>query len=94
MAANHRDKGFRMSHCWSVRCCRLRVWGVRVAATWLRNQHDDDAVSCATPTAHDVTRSPQMSERVVPVRWHLPSSAASRGRPIVYLRGTSYDTAP
>ena len=42
--------------------------GVRVEATWLRNELDDDAVSCVTPTAHDVTLSPQMSRAVVPVR--------------------------
>ena len=50
---------------------------VRVEATWLRNQNDDDAVSCVTPSAHDVTRSPQMSRSVVPVRLAPSHSTAS-----------------
>ena len=60
-----RDVGHLLRSVGSVDC----VFGaVRVPATWLRNEHDDDAVSCATPTAFEVTQSPQMSRAVVPVR--------------------------
>ena len=62
-------------------------------ATWLRNEHDDDAVSCVTPTAHDVTLSPQMSRSVVPVRLApYAYNSLDGGRPIVHLRGAAYDT--
>ena len=45
--------------------------GVRVAATWLRNELDDDAVSCVAPTAHVVSAFTQMSRRRCPCAWHL-----------------------
>ncbi|CAH0369713.1 unnamed protein product, partial [Pelagomonas calceolata] len=75
--------------------------GVRVEATWLRNDHDDDAVACNTPSAHDVTRSPQMSRAVVPVRLAPSHSSASTEAVLSYtyvarptIRSLSPKTGP
>ena len=81
-------RGFGIGHLLrSVGTVDCVFGAVRVQATWLRNQNDDDAVSCVTPTAHEVTRSPQMSRSVVPVRLApVAYNGRLRGRVIVHLR--------